>query len=72
LYRSIIRVKFSCLQAGVKSLSKQRLIKFSADENELRAPSAIAPRPQRTGINDHVHALNDEALLGALEIQKSL
>ena len=59
-------------QAKIKSLPQNSLVQIAVDEHQLRAASPVAPRPERVGIDRHMHPLDDDSLITALETQESL
>src|SRR5579859_2471960 len=65
-------VRLTIRQAGVEALRQYTLIQFAPDEHQLRFPRPIAPRPMRAAVDDHMHALNNDAFIRTLKIQESL
>ena len=43
-------------------------VEIAPDEDKLRSPGPIFPRPQGAGVDYHVHALYDDALVRAPEV----
>ena len=56
----------------MKSAVESGTIEVAPDENQLIVAFSVLPRAVRAGVNEHMHALEDEAIVFVREIDDAL